>query len=318
MFEEIARDSRSGASELARSAARTLSGVMAASEAPDVGAFWDDLVTACRELLEAQREMAPVVNLVGSVLSSVERIVLSGLTPDAAKQAVSFECSRVWEFGETLIEDLGREGASLVEDGATVATTSGSESVKAILHAAAGGGREFGVLVSESRPGLEGVAFASEVAGFGIRVTLVSDAALPALVSRSTLVIMGADSISESDLVNKTGSYALALAAREADVPCYAAALLDKLLPAALRGDPGRLRGASELLEDAPRGVTVENRYLETVPLDLIDGIATEDGMLSPADVPAKLRERAVAPALLQILFAPPPPVEQNTGPPGD
>lgn len=318
MFEEIARDSRSGASKLARSAARMLSDAMMASAAPDVGTFWDELVDACRELLEAQREMAPIINLVGSVLSSAERVVLSGLAPDAAKQAVSFECSRVWEFGETLIEDLGREGAQLVKDGATVATTSASESVRAILLAAAGEGREFDVLVSESRPRLEGAAFASELAGLGLRATLVSDAALPALVPRSTLVLMGADSISESDLVNKTGSYALALGAREARVPCYAAALLDKLLPVALRGDPGRPREASELLANAPLGVAVENRYFETVPLGLVDGIVTESGLLPPGDVPGRLRERAVAPALLQILFAPKPPGGQSGEPPSD
>ena len=308
MFDEIARDSTSGASKLARLAAKALAEAVEASEASDSGTFWNELVDACRELLEARREMAPIVNLVGRVLSSAERVVLSGLTPDTVKQAVLVECSKIWEFGEMLIEDLGREGSKLVPDGATVVTTSASESVKAVLAAAAAERRDFDVLLSESRPAFEGAALATELAGLGVRTTLVADAALPGLVSRSTLALLGADSVSERDFVNKIGSYAIALAAREAGVPCYAAALLDKLLPEALRGDPGRVRDGSELLADAAPGVAVENRYFETVPLDLVDGIVTERGTLGPGDVAARLREQAVAPALIQILFAPPPP----------
>jgi translation initiation factor 2B subunit (eIF-2B alpha/beta/delta family) len=307
VFQNVARDSTSGASRLARLAAKTLAEAVERSDAPDAGAFWNELVDACRQLLEAKREMAPIINLVGSVLSSAEKVVLSGRGPDTARQAVWVECSRIWESGEALIEELGREGVGLVPDGATVATTSASESVKAILAAAAREGRDFDVLLSESRPAFEGASFASEIAGLGLRATLVADAALPGLVSRSTLVLLGADSISERDFVNKIGSYALALAARETGVPCYAAALLDKLIPEALRGDAGREHDGSELLASTADGVAVANRYFETVPLDLVTGIVTERGILEPAGVSAKLRERAVAPALLQILFAPAP-----------
>lgn len=312
MFEEIARDTTSGASRTARLAARRLAEAVEGSSAPDIGAFWDELVDACRELLAAAPEMAPVINLAGGVLSSAERIVLSGLPPDVARQAALVECSKVWESGESLIEDLGREGASLIPEGATVATISASESVEAILRAAKDEGREFDVLVSESRPLCEGSTMAAELARAGMGTTLVTDAALPGLVARSTVVLLGADSISEHDFVNKTGSYGLALAAREAGAACYTAALLDKLIPSALRGDPGRHRDSLEIVPDAPPALTVLNRYFEVVPLGLVRGIVTEHGMLNPAEVPARLRERAVPPALLQVMFSPPPPAEQS------
>ena len=308
MFEEITQDTTSGASRIGRRAASALASAVEASDASDPGSLWDELIDRCRELLAAKREMAPVVNLVGGVLSSAERVVLSGRPTDVVRQAIITECSRVWQSGEALLEDLGREGTNLIDDGAVVATVSASESVGAVLATAMAERRDFEVLLSESRPGLEGVSLAGELTNLGVPTTLVADAALPGLVASSTIVLLGADSISESDFVNKIGSYALALAAGEADVPCYVAALEDKLVPEALRGELGREVEAPALLADAPPGLRVGNHIFEAVPLDLVRAIVTERGVLRAADVPARLRERPVPPALLQIMFSPPPP----------
>jgi len=266
MFEDIASDVTSGASALTRFAAKRLSELAESSEAEDPGAFWDELLNACRELVAAKREMASIVNLASRVLAATERVILSGLALDTARQAVILETGKTWEFGELLLEDLGGEGARLVPAGGTVATLSASESVRAILAAAVGQGREFEVLVSESRPHLEGIAFARAMRELGVRSTLVVDAALPRLVRGAGLVLVGADSVSEDEFVNKVGTFPLALAASEAGVPFYVAALDDKFLPKVLRGSPDRDRDPSELLEDAPPGVVPRNRYFEAVP----------------------------------------------------
>ena len=62
------------------------------------------------------------------------------------------ECSKIWESGETQLEELGLKGAGLVPAGGTVATVSTSESVRAVLAAAIRNGTECSVVVSESRP----------------------------------------------------------------------------------------------------------------------------------------------------------------------
>jgi translation initiation factor 2B subunit (eIF-2B alpha/beta/delta family) len=304
MFEDIASDATSGASALTRLAAKRLSELAGASEAPDPGTFWDELLNACRELVTANREIASIVNLASRVLAATERIILSGLPPDTARQAVILETGKVWEFGELLLEDLGGHGAGLIPEGGTVATLSASESVRAILAAAAAGGREFEVLVSESRPHLEGIAFARAIRELGVRSTLVVDAALPRLVRGAGMVLVGADSVSEDEFVNKVGTFPLALAASEAGVPLYVAALDDKFLPKVLRGSPDRDRDPEELLKDAPPGVTARNRYFEAVPLNHARGVVTECGIIDRDEVAERLVARPVAPALLEILFA--------------
>jgi translation initiation factor 2B subunit (eIF-2B alpha/beta/delta family) len=250
--------------------------------------------------------MASVVNLVSRVLAAAERVILSGLPPDTARQAVVLETGKTWEFGGLLLEDLGREGAALIPDGSRVATLSASESVQAILAAAAAADTKFEVLVSESRPHLEGVALARSLRRLGIPSTLVVDAALPRMVRGTGAVFVGADSISEDEFVNKVGTFPLALAARDAGVPLYVAALEDKFLPKVLRGRPDRDRDPSEVLDGAPPGITPRNRYFEAVPLGLARGIVTECGLVDPDAVPDKLVARPVAPALLEILFARP------------
>lgn len=284
-------------------AARELAGLAESAAAENPGEFWEQLHEACRELVAAKREMASIINLVSRVLSAAERSVLSGMSHDTARHAVYMECSRTWEEAEDHLEELGLKGAELVPAGATVATLSTSESVRAVLAAAVKSGRDCRVLLSESRPSGEGVEFGTSLPAWGIPVTLVVDAALPRLADRCALVLLGADAVSENDFTNKVGTYALALAAKEAGVPVYVAALLDKFISEGARGRPNRVWDADELLADPPPGVTVENRYFERIPLSLVNGIVTEEGVLGPTEVSSRIAERPVAPALLEILF---------------
>lgn len=288
---------------LTRLAARELAEFVEKSDAENAGVLWEHLHGACRELIRAKREMASIINLVSDVLSAAERAVLSGASPDTARRAVYLECNRTWETSETRLEELGLEGAGLVPGDATVATISTSESVRAILAAAVKAGTECRVVMSESRPSVEGVEFATSLPAWGIPVTLVVDAALPRLAERCGLVLVGADAVSENDFINKVGSYPLALAAREAGVPVYVAATLDKFIPEGARGRPDRVWDPAEVLARPTPGVTVENRYFEPVPLSLVEGVVTEEGILDASDVSAKISARPVSPALLEMLF---------------
>jgi len=95
----------------------------------------------------------------------------------------------------------------------------------------------------------------------------------------------------------------VALAAKEAGVPVYVAALTGKLSPEAARGKPDRLWEPGEVLERSHPGVTVENRYFERVPLSLVEGVVTENGVLAAEDIATKIAARPVSPSLLEILF---------------
>lgn len=303
MFESIRDDVRSGATDLTRRAALELAAWAEGSPAPDPGDFWSEVTSVCRDLIQAKRGMAPLVNLASRVLATAERAVLSGRAPDTARRAVALEATRVAQSAATNLERLGACGATVVPTGAVLATVSASESVAAVLVAAAGERKRVTVLISESRPAREGLDFAARLASRGMSATLVVDAALPRLVARADIVLVGADTVSEDDFVNKVGTYPLALAAREAGVPFYVAALLDKFLPKALRREPASSGEEGGAFGEAPPGVKVEDHVLEAVPLSLVQGIITERGVIEPSDLPATLAARPVAPALLPLIF---------------
>src|SRR5437667_215715 len=118
---------------------------------------------------------------------------------------------------------LGELERWVATDGqAWIATISHSGTVReALLHAQRSGlGPR--TLVGESRPLLEGRTLATELAAADIPVWLVVDAALPLLLSQAHMVWIGADALTDRGVLNKVGSLALALAAREYSVPLYA------------------------------------------------------------------------------------------------
>ncbi|MBD3367320.1 MAG: hypothetical protein GF405_03960 [Candidatus Eisenbacteria bacterium] len=300
VFEAIAADTASSATVLVKRAAGELARAIEEIEADDPGSFWDALTDLASELVWAKRDMAPFVNLASDVLAAAERGVLSGAPPDALKTAAVSAAAETLEFADADVEHLAREAERALPPCTTAATLSTSAAVRAALERIAQ--RTERVVIAESRPALEGVELASRLAGTGISVRLVSDAAFPAELTDADVLLLGADAVTEQSFVNKTGSYPAALAAREADVPLFVLAQKSKIIPEALcrRPEPGDPAG---LAPSRPEGVEVVNRLFEAVPLELVRAVITEDGLLQPDDLTAVLRARPVSPALLQMLF---------------
>ena len=120
--------------------------------------------------------------------------------------------------------------------------------------------------------------------------TLIVDAAGAALMrnGRVDIVLVGADRVTRNgDVCNKIGTYEKALAARDNNVPMYAAvpsSTIDWTLGA---GDevPIEERDAGEVLNPgggepiAPAGTVVANPAFDATPGRLLTGLVTERGV---------------------------------------
>jgi translation initiation factor 2B subunit (eIF-2B alpha/beta/delta family) len=95
-------------------------------------------------------------------------------------------------------------------------------------------------------------------------------------------------------VINKVGSYAAALAAREHSVPVYALAERRKFLPAATRALKILEMPPAEIWKEPPPGVQPRNVYFELVPIELFRGVVVEDAVLGPTEVAIVARERAL------------------------
>ena len=80
-------------------------------------------------------------------------------------------------------------------------------------------------MVTEGRPGTEGHAAARELRKHGIPVTLICDGAVGYIMEQVDLVLLGAEGIVENGgIINKVGSYQIAIVAEAMQRPVYVAA----------------------------------------------------------------------------------------------
>jgi len=87
-------------------------------------------------------------------------------------------------------------------------------------------GKQFSVIATETRPYLQGTRLTAwELAQAGVAVAVIPDCAVAQVLARgdANAVIVGADRCAQNgDVINKVGTYPLALMAKAYDVPFYA------------------------------------------------------------------------------------------------
>ena len=147
------------------------------------------------------------------------------------------------------------------------------------------------VYVDETRPLLQGSRLTTwELAQLGIAHTLVADGAGPSVIARGLVnaVVVGADRIAANgDVVNKIGTYPLALAAQRAGIPFVVAAPESTIDAATATGAdvPIEVREDAELTHVdgtpvAPIETPALNYAFDITPAELVTVIVTEDRTL--------------------------------------
>ncbi len=196
---------------------------------------------------------------------------------------------------------IGRHGAQLLNDGDSVLThcnagglaTAEYGTALSVFFTSQDQGKKLHVYVDETRPLLQGARLTAwELQQRGVDSTLICDN-MAAHVMRNKqvdAVITGADRIAANgDSANKIGTYGLAILARFHNIPFYIAAPSSTFDFAISSGDciPIEERGAEEIThgfgrQTAPDGMPVYNPAFDVTPADLIAGIITEKGVISP------------------------------------
>lgn len=151
------------------------------------------------------------------------------------------------------------------------------------------------VYVDETRPLLQGARLTAwELEREGIPYRVQADGAAASTILRGLVdvAIFGADRIAANgDVANKVGSLGVALACREAGIPCLSAAPVSTIDLATASGDDIEieLRGDDEVLafggvRVAPEGARAFNPAFDVTPARFITGLVTELGVLAVAD----------------------------------
>jgi methylthioribose-1-phosphate isomerase len=198
-------------------------------------------------------------------------------------------------------QTMGRFGAELIPDGATVLThcnagalaTAGYGTALGVIRAAIESGKRVAVFADETRPFLQGARLTAwELHKDNIPVTLITDSMAGHFMKRGDIncVIVGADRIAANgDVANKIGTYSVAVLARENQIPFYVAAPMSTLDMTISSGEniPIEERREEEVthvkgLQLAPIGIGIANPAFDVTPNRYISAIITERGIARP------------------------------------
>ncbi|KZX13533.1 methylthioribose-1-phosphate isomerase [Methanobrevibacter oralis] len=194
---------------------------------------------------------------------------------------------------------IGKYGAEIIDNGDTILTHCNAGALACVDYGTALGviraaytqGKNINVICDETRPRGQGASLSVwEMQQENIPVKLIPDAASGFLMSQGLIdkVVIGADRIARGGVVNKVGSFMVALAAKHHNIPFYVAApystfdneisIFDTVIEQR-DGDEVRYYGGARI---CPEGTEVINPAFDITPKELVTGIITEKGIIDP------------------------------------
>jgi methylthioribose-1-phosphate isomerase len=252
-------------------------------------------------VLKASRPTA--VNLAWALdrLMNVARSING--SADDLRAAVLNEAQKLTDEDVEINKRMAEYGAALINDGDTIihhcntgalATVDWGTAL-GVIRTAHEQGKHIHVLVDETRPRLQGARLTAwELEQYGIPYEIITDnmSGYFLKAGKAQKVFFGADRVAANgDVANKIGSYMLALAAHDNNVPVYSVVPTSTIDLSLANGNliPIEERNTDEVLgiqfhgePVAPKNAKARNPAFDVTPNRLLSGIVTENGVVYP------------------------------------
>lgn len=279
---EISDDRIHGASELARRCLKVLAEAAETLQVRDILALREQLQSLAGELAQTRPSMAPVQNLLrrwGEELALDASLDLSTARTVAVRQAEALITA-----SQQAVAECAAHAAQLIGPGRTLMTHSLSSTVLQVCQLLRN--HDLRVIVTESRPLAEGRLLAEKLSDWDVPTIYITDAQMGLWVAQADVVLVGADSVlADGAVVNKAGTYLLALAARDQGVPFYVCCESFKWRKAGEPSPKLEEMAPAELETPEGPGVTVRNVYFDITPARLVNAWISETGIQSGSSV---------------------------------
>lgn len=260
----------------------------------------DELLTELEISAEVLRKTRPTaVNLFWAIDRVMKKAKETLGNKAVLADVVVAEAQKMADEDVKTNRKMGKHGATLIEDGDVVLTHCNAGSLATVDYGTALGvirgaieeGKDVKVIACETRPRLQGAKLTCyELMRDGIPVTLISDTMVGYVMSRGMVdkVVVGADRIVRDAVLNKIGTYNVAVLALEHDIPFYVAAPMSTMDQSSISDDAViEERSPNEVTDVgreriAPEGVKVLNPAFDITPLEYVDAVITEEGIFIP------------------------------------
>ncbi len=213
---------------------------------------------------------------------------------EGIKASVIAEAERIADEDAVANLAIGKNGANLIHDGDTVLTHCNAGELATVEYGTALGviraawnqGKKIKVVADETRPLLQGARLTTyELKRDGIPVTLITDSMVGYVMHKGLVneVVVGADRIVQDAVVNKIGTFTVAVVAKEHGVPFYVAAPKSTFdLTETSRDVIIEERSPTEVTHVGDRqvaapGIGVLNPAFDVTPLSYVAGIICEE-----------------------------------------
>lgn len=272
---KIVEDRDHGASELARRCLDILADSANSLSVRDSRTLKEQLIERAERLAAARPTMAPIQNLLEQWRGALD--TMPGEL-DSARRFAAQASQDLVQASIDAVTGVAKHAAKVLGSGKTIMTHSLSSTLIEVCRVLKD--RDLRMIVTESRPLCEGRQLAERLSAWGIPTTYITEAQMGLFVRQADAVLVGADTVlANGDVVNKAGTYLLALAARAQGVPFYACCESFKFsktdeIP------PLEEMSAAELQVPEWPHVTPRNIYFEVTPARLIHGWIIEDGLI--------------------------------------
>ncbi len=230
------------------------------------------------EMRACRPELAPLDNLLGRWQTELGAVSERDLE-DWRWRAADIAMALLDEY-QTAVRRLALNAREVVPEGSTILTHGPSSVIRETFSALAE--RNVRAVVTECRPRLDGRAIAKKLAGWGIPTTLVTDAQMGAAVNDVDCVMVGAEGIrADGAVVNRVGTYLLALAAHDRGIPFYVCCESFKRYRAEAAQPVVREDDPEELGVTPALGLAVRNVAIDLTPGWLVTAWINESGRIS-------------------------------------
>jgi methylthioribose-1-phosphate isomerase len=251
------------------------------------------------------------VNLFWALDRILNKARVSSGSPNDVAALVIAEANAIAEEDASANRLIGKHGARLFRDGDNVLTHCNAGALAtvefgtalSVLKTAWQQGKKLRVYVDETRPLLQGARLTTyELKREGIPVTLITDSMIGYVMSQHMVnkVIVGADRIVQDAVINKIGTFTVAVLAKEHHIPFYVAApkstfdmehKAEKIVIEQRNPEEVTRLGSRRM---APHGIDVLNPAFDVTPFRYISAIICETGILRERDM-NKLRSIAMS-----------------------
>ena len=272
LVEEIRKDNTSGASALAQRVVDVFT-----AYAMQEGATKEGFIKLAEELVEARPSMAAVRNAATECMETVLEVTED---PEKTRALLVDMFKRYKAKLAAARKRAALNVAETLHEDSIIITCSHSENVIDSLLMGREKGKVSKVFVMESRPLFEGRVTAKRLQEAGIDCELTVDAAGPYFCKECDLALVGADSVlRDGSVVNKVGTYPLAMACREVGIPFYVVCESIKRDSMHDRKDPPEIeeKDPAQILDfEGPGELKARNIYFDITPARLVTRVITE------------------------------------------